>query len=79
MKAILKNGIVWKNHNFLEDPPEGQFDLIFLRNNLLTYYNDVIKISALRKVADSLSMDGFLIIGSHEKLPSEYRGLFHIT
>jgi len=79
VKAILKIGIVWKNHNFLEDSPEGQFDLIFIRNNLLTYYNDMIKISVLRKVTDALSDNGFLIIGSHEKLPYKTSDIFSKT
>lgn len=79
VKALLKNGIVWKNHNLLNDPPGDKFDLIFLRNNLLTYYNDVIKISVLRKVTDCLSDNGFLIIGSHEKLPAKIRDLLSAT
>jgi len=79
VKALLKDGIVWQNHNLLNDLPGGQFDLIFLRNNLLTYYNDVIKMSALKKVTDSLSDSGFLIIGSHEKLPFDNRSVFSMV
>jgi chemotaxis protein methyltransferase CheR len=79
VKALLKDGIVWQNHNLLNDSLGRQFDLIFLRNNLLTYYNDVIKMSAFKKVTDSLSDNGFLIIGSHEKLPYENRDLISMT
>jgi len=79
VKALLKDGIVWQNHNLLNDPPGHQFDLIFLRNNLLTYYNDVIKMSALKKVTDSLYDNGFLIIGSHEKLPFDNRSVFSMV
>ena len=79
VKDILKKDIVWQNHNFFTDPLGGKFDFVFLRNNLLTYYNDVSKMSALKKVTDALIDGGFLIIGSHESLPSEYRGLFHTT
>jgi chemotaxis methyl-accepting protein methylase len=79
VKALLKEGIILKNHNLLNDAPGPQFDLIFLRNNLLTYYKDAIKMSALKKVTNSLSDNGFLIIGSHEKLPSENRDFLSIT
>jgi len=42
-----------------------------LRNNLLTYYQEELEKPAFRKVIDCLSAGGFLIIGSHEKLPFE--------
>jgi chemotaxis protein methyltransferase CheR len=70
VKASLKEGIIWLEHNLLSDPSPGPcFDMILLRNNLLTYYRDELKKEALEKVLMSLSGGGFLIIGSHEKLP----------
>ncbi|MBW2002441.1 MAG: hypothetical protein JRI30_08005 [Deltaproteobacteria bacterium] len=53
--------------------------MIFLRNNLLTYYKDEIKQPAFQKLVNSLAHGGFLIIGSHEKLPFESNNLlpFH--
>jgi chemotaxis protein methyltransferase CheR len=69
----LKEGIFWKIHNILiDDPPQADFQIIFLRNNLLTYYKDKFRKPAFRKVIDSLSAEGFLIIGSHEKLLGDY-------
>lgn len=77
LKSSVKEGIMWLAHNLLSDPPGVGFDLIFLRNNLLTYYADRIKIPALSKVIDSLSPGGFLIIGSHERIPAEPTGVNH--
>ncbi|MBW2330119.1 MAG: protein-glutamate O-methyltransferase CheR [Deltaproteobacteria bacterium] len=71
----LKKGIEWRVHNLLFDPPETGFQLVFLRNSLLTYYEDDLKGPAFRKVVDSLHQGGFLVIGTHEKLPSGVRGL----
>jgi chemotaxis protein methyltransferase CheR len=71
----LKKGIIWKVHNMLHDFDENNFDIIFLRNNLLTYYIDEIKQPAFQKVAKSLAPGGFLIIGSHETLPLELKDL----
>lgn len=69
----LKEGIFWKIHNILiDDPPQADFQIIFLRNNLLTYYKDKFRKPAFRKVIDSLSAEGFLIIGSREKLLGDY-------
>ena len=67
----LQKGIIWKVHNMLHDFDEGDFDIIFVRNNLLTYYIDEIKQPAFQKVVKSLAQGGFLVIGSHEKLPFE--------
>lgn len=72
VKPALKENIVWKQHNMLwDDPPGSGFHIIFLRNNLLTYYDDKLKTEAFRKITDSLSPYGFMIIGSHENLPAE--------
>jgi chemotaxis protein methyltransferase CheR len=71
IKEFLKKGITWRLHNLLSDALESRFQIIFLRNNLLTYYQDEIKRAALKKVLTCLSAGGFLIIGSHEKLPFE--------
>ncbi|MBW2610638.1 MAG: hypothetical protein JRC68_09900 [Deltaproteobacteria bacterium] len=71
IKDTLKTGIEWQILNLLADPPDSQFQIILLRNNLLTYYQDELKGPAFKKVIEYLSADGYLIIGSHEKLPIE--------
>ena len=71
----LKKGIEWRGHNLLFDPPGTNFQLIFLRNSLLTYYEDELKVPAFCGVLDSLTQSGFLIIGAHEKIPPGLRGL----
>jgi chemotaxis methyl-accepting protein methylase len=38
LKAAFKKGIEWKVQDIFSDPPGPAFDIIFLRNNLLTYY-----------------------------------------
>ena len=71
LKSRAKMGIEWQVHHLLSDPPEIAFDLIFLRNNLLTYYADEVIVPAVGKMVDSLTPKGFLIIGSHERMPFE--------
>ena len=73
---FLKEGIHWKVHNLLvHEPPSDGFQIIFLRNNLLTYFKDEILRPGSAKVVKSLSPGGFLIIGAHEKLPSGFQEL----
>jgi len=71
----LKKGILWKVHNLSFELGGSNFQIIFLRNSILTYYKDERKQSAFRKVMDSLAHSGFLIIGSHEELPIESKDL----
>lgn len=71
----LKEGIIWRGHNLLLDFPETKFHLVFLRNSLLTYYEDERKIPAFQRILDSVARSGFLIIGSHEKIPAGNWGL----
>jgi len=77
LRSWMRDGIVWQVHHLLSDPPGVTFDLIFLRNNLLTYYTDEVKIPAMTRVAHSLVPGGFLVIGSHERIPMEPAGLKH--
>ena len=69
VKAFLKEGIDWKVQDIFADPSGSAFDIIFLRNNLLTYYKEHKKKEGLKKVIKVLAPDGWLIVGSHEKLP----------
>ena len=70
IKAAFKKGIEWKVQDIFSDPPGSAFDMIFLRNNLLTYYKAHLKIEGLKRVLKALAPAGWLIVGSHEKLPS---------
>ena len=67
--SSLKKDISWMEHDLLTDPPDRGFHLILLRNNLLTYYEDQLKGPAIQRVVRVLDDNGFLVIGSHEKLP----------
>jgi len=73
-----KRRISWKVHDLLTEPLEGDFHIVFLRNGILTYYTEELKRSAFRRVVDSLAPGGYLIIGSHEKLPGNYEYLVPI-
>ncbi|MFH1091382.1 MAG: CheR family methyltransferase, partial [Pseudomonadota bacterium] len=75
LDPALKTGLVWREHDLLSGPPDGLFDLVFLRNNILTYYPEHLKTRALKNAFQALVQGGFLIIGAHEKLPATAKGL----
>jgi chemotaxis protein methyltransferase CheR len=66
----LRQGIRWQVHDITADPPPARdFHIVFLRNNLLTYYRKEIVEAALPAIVDSLAPGGYLVIGRKEKLP----------
>ena len=73
----LREGIRWQVHDLTADPPPARdFHLVFLRNNLLTYYRKEIVEAALSAIVNSLVSGGILIIGLKEQLPDFLKG-FH--
>lgn len=79
VKTSLGQGVNWEIHHLRSDPPGSGFNIIFLRNNILTYYADRLKKEAFKKILQSLEPRGLLIIGSHEILPFETDNLMRIA
>jgi len=67
----IKKNINWQVLNIFSGPPGSGFHVIFLRNNLLTYYQRHLIKDTFTQIIESLSPGGWLIIGSHEKLPDD--------
>jgi chemotaxis protein methyltransferase CheR len=73
----LRGGIRWQVHDLTVDAPlERDFQILFLRNNLLTYCRDEVVKAALPAIADCLVPGGYLVIGRKEQLPDSLKG-FH--
>lgn len=71
LREAFKEGIHWHRHDFLSDPPPRRdFDLIFVRNNLLTYYETPLRTPAFLRLLDALRPRGFLVVGQNEFLPA---------
>ncbi|UCD79889.1 MAG: hypothetical protein JSW26_00200 [Desulfobacterales bacterium] len=70
IKDDLKSNIRWEIRHLLGDPPESVFQLIFLRNNILTYCRQKNQIRALIGIVERLESGGLFIIGCRESLPS---------
>ena len=71
IKPDLMRGIIWMQHDFLTQPPQVPFNIIFLRNSLLTYYRKPLQLEALRRILKQLSRPGLLIVGSRETCPPD--------
>jgi len=64
----VRKGIRWELHHLATDPSEKNFNIICLRNNILTYYRQEARQKVLIDILDSLLPGGLFIIGCHEKL-----------
>jgi chemotaxis protein methyltransferase CheR len=69
IKDHLKNGIRWEIHHLSTGPPGRDFNIICMRNNVLTYYRKEAQRSALSGILDNLAPGGLLVVGCHEALP----------
>ncbi len=72
VSAALRENISWRVHDLCgpEPMPDG-FDLIFMRNNILTYLHEELRRAPVQKVIDALAPGGFLIIGDREHISQE--------
>lgn len=71
----LRRGITWMQHNLLDQPPRVMFNLIFLRNNLLTYYRPTVQEKVIGRILNQLTRPGLLIVGARERCPPGADGL----
>ena len=69
VKPDLSARIVWRRHDFLSGPPGSGFNLVLVRNNLLTYYQKARIGPALVDIVKAIAAGGYLVVGSREKLP----------
>ena len=75
IKDQLKSRIRWAIHHLSTDPPGRDFNIICLRNNVLTYYRQEAQKKVLYGILDSLAPGGLLIVGCNEKLPYQPQSL----
>ena len=73
VKPFLKEGIRFDHHDITKHQPSAsRFEVVLVRNNLLTYYRNPEKELALESILRVLAPGGMLITGSHEKLPAGF-------
>jgi chemotaxis protein methyltransferase CheR len=74
LRPELKQGVVFRLHDIREEQPEGPFDLILCRNLAFTYFEDGLQAVVLERIDRRLRAGGYLVIGSHERLPADAPG-----
>ena len=64
-RVDLRQRIEFRQHNLLEPPPGGSFDLILCRNVLL-YFSAERRRAVLDGLAGAIALDGLLMLGAGE-------------
>jgi chemotaxis methyl-accepting protein methylase len=75
IRAEHKAGIDWLCCDIESLPSTTCFNLILLRNNILTYCDPAGRERGLRRVLAHLHPGGVLVIGERERLPAAAKGL----
>jgi chemotaxis protein methyltransferase CheR len=72
----IRQGVVFKKHDIIHEEPFSGMDIIFCRNLAFTYFSKECQINVLKKIAQSLKEEGYLVIGKDESPPITYPTLF---
>jgi chemotaxis protein methyltransferase CheR len=66
LSSSIRNRVRFELFNLMDSyKPLGQFDVIFCRN-VLIYFDQQMKLDVLGRLADALAPDGYLVLGSAE-------------
>ncbi len=65
----IRNSVTFFHHNLKTDPKlfKGPFDLVFLRN-VLIYFDTDLKKDVLRRVAETMRSDAYMVLGVAENI-----------
>jgi chemotaxis methyl-accepting protein methylase len=72
----IRESVDFRRHNILRDEPFPGTDILFCRNCAFTYLSKEFRKEVLKRIASSLSGEGYLVIGKDELLPLTYPTLF---
>jgi len=76
LDQALRESVEFKRHDILHEEPFSGMDIVFCRNLAFTYFSKESQIEILKKIAQSLKREGYLVIGREETIPLIYPTLF---
>ena len=65
--SALRQRVSFRQHNLLDPPPPGRFDLVLCRNVLL-YFSANGRRAVLDRLAEAMAPDGMLVLGAGETM-----------
>jgi chemotaxis protein methyltransferase CheR len=70
----FRRGVDFALQDIRQTMPGGPFELVLCRNLAFTYFDDAAQHLILEQLRQRIIPDGFLVLGSHEKLPADGAG-----
>ncbi|MFC1491894.1 CheR family methyltransferase [Nitrospinota bacterium] len=70
LKAPFREGVRFERQDIRREAPGGAFHLILCRNLAFTYFDDGVQREVLERILTKIRPGGFLVAGSHERLPA---------
>jgi chemotaxis protein methyltransferase CheR len=74
LKAEYKCQVLFAVHDVRGPVPATALSLILCRNLVYTYFETALQREITQRLGQALLPGGFLVLGSHEALPGEFRG-----
>ncbi|MBQ0736171.1 CheR family methyltransferase [Aquimarina celericrescens] len=69
-----EKNIKWMQQDIRIAQPYGVFDLVLCRNLVATYFETTLQIDIFNKIRSAMRSGAILVLGCHEKLPTEVEG-----
>lgn len=73
----IREIVIFKRHDIIHDEVYQGMDIILCRNLTFTYFSKSYQIDVLKKIANSLITNGYLIIGKDENIPFTFQLCFY--
>lgn len=75
LKDVYRRSVRFLHGDIRSGFPARRYHLILCRNLAFTYYDTALQGEVLSRITDCLHPGGALVVGTHETLPAEHRGL----
>jgi chemotaxis protein methyltransferase CheR len=74
VREAFREPVCFREQDLRVTAPEDRFHLVLCRNLAFTYFDDALQRETLRRIGESLLLQGALVIGRRERLPDGVSG-----
>ena len=71
LEAVYKRPVEFLQQDIRRQQPQGPFDLVLCRNLAFTYFDHECQVGALHRIISGMRDGAALVIGAHERLPTD--------
>ena len=79
LEPEFRRGVEFALQDIRKAMPDGPFDLVLCRNLAFTYFDESQQRGILERLRERIFGGGFLVLGTHEALPSDGGGFARVA